>query len=105
MYYSFSFCLDFDECASPDTNTCTEQQICINIVGSHLCYCKSGFNTVNYTCVGELIIHSCVCLFACLFVCLFVCLFACLLVCLFVCLLACLLVCLFVYLFACLFRC
>lgn len=33
---------DVDECSS--ANTCSSTENCVNLVGSYLCVCKSGFS-------------------------------------------------------------
>ena len=54
MITILSFCLDIDECLSPD-NGC--EQICNNTVGSYVCSCMNGFtlNADGRTCDGIVI--------------------------------------------------
>ena len=56
---TFIFPEDFDECASSNTNNCA--QVCVNLEGSYMCDCQSGFllNTDDgRTCTGKIITHQ-----------------------------------------------
>lgn len=44
--------LDFDECSDFQSNNCdTTVSECVNVYGSYICTCYSGFHKVNETCI------------------------------------------------------
>ncbi len=44
--------LDIDECSKDDTQICPIGHQCVNTVGSFLCECAPGFQTMDQKCVG-----------------------------------------------------
>ncbi|XP_070537209.1 mucin-4-like [Ptychodera flava] len=42
-----TYCVDVDECSSPDYNNCDPVAECTNYVGAYSCQCPSGYLTVN----------------------------------------------------------
>ena len=60
--FFFVTVLDFDECQSPDS--CGDNHVCNNTVGSYRCECPIGFvadsgaqDPGNSVCVGKMLIH------------------------------------------------
>ena len=44
--------LDIDECSTGDHN-CTQNQQCVNMPGTFICECVSGYELVNGICEGN----------------------------------------------------
>ena len=51
MYNYYLLLLDTDECTT-GTHNCTQNQQCINMPGSFVCECVSGYRMLNETCEG-----------------------------------------------------
>ena len=44
--------LDYNECLQ-NTDACDQNADCTNIVGSHICQCRSGYTGDGNTCTGK----------------------------------------------------
>ena len=44
--------LDIDECSTGDHN-CTQNQQCVNMLGTFICECIGGYELVNGNCEGN----------------------------------------------------
>lgn len=55
--YRFSSTLDFDECASNETNDCHGNALCNNTDGSYICRCLSGYQGDGKNCTGKYLVY------------------------------------------------
>ncbi|XP_077131187.1 uromodulin-like [Ranitomeya variabilis] len=49
-YSSMGYCVDIDECASPELNRCNSSASCINYYGSYSCVCPYGYFGDGFHC-------------------------------------------------------
>ena len=46
------FYLDIDECSNSNSNSCSNNNVCINTVGSYKCNCTNGYRINGNSCQG-----------------------------------------------------
>lgn len=56
IYLQFAY-VDFDECASPETNECDPNALCTNTEGSYVCRCVKGYQGDGTNCTGKRKVH------------------------------------------------
>lgn len=44
--------IDVDECANDTLNNCSDNATCVDLSGSHLCYCNAGYTGNGTFCFG-----------------------------------------------------
>ncbi|XP_077131188.1 uromodulin-like [Ranitomeya variabilis] len=60
IFSLMGYCVDLDECASPELNSCHSSASCINYYGSYSCVCPYGYFGDGFHCeVDECIIGVC----------------------------------------------
>lgn len=55
IQYFHTNSLDFDECASSETNECDSNALCTNAEGSYVCRCVSGYEENGRNCTGTVL--------------------------------------------------